>query len=223
MYALYPALYMAHRSQGNFALHFQKDLAEVNFFFLSDVWLDHPNTMHGLEMMLKNCADNDFIPKVMVLCGNFTSQSISQGSSRDIQRYQGTFIVRLSIFGTLFISFSERFEALADLLASYPVIVRNTHIILIPGPLDLAINSTLPRKPLLASVTAKLRSKVPKLHFGTNPCRIKFFHQEIVVFREDIMTKMLRNIIGIKPEVKGDDLKQYVCSISAPSEHFCNH
>jgi DNA polymerase epsilon subunit 2 len=105
----------------------------------------------------------------------------------------------------------ENFDSLADLIASYPLITRNTHFVVVPGPLDHTLNATLPRRPLLSSFVGRLKSKVPKVHFATNPCRIKFFAQEIVVFREDMMARMLRNVIGVKPEAKSEDLKRFVC------------
>jgi len=106
----------------------------------------------------------------------------------------------------------EGFESLADLIASYPLITRNTHFVIVPGPLDITVNSCLPRRPLLSSFTSRLKAKVPKIHFASNPCRIKFFHQEIVIFRENSMGRMLRNIVGVKHEAKGEDLKRYVSS-----------
>ncbi|TFY82947.1 hypothetical protein EWM64_g1062 [Hericium alpestre] len=175
-----------------YTIRIQEDFAGINFFFLSDVWLDHPDTLRGLGKIFDNCIENSFIPKVMVLCGNFTSRGIAQGNSRDISRYQ------------------EGFDALADLISSYPLITQNTHFVLVPGPLDLAVNSILPRRPLLSSFTSRLRSKVPKIHFASNPCRIKFFAQEIVIFREDMMARMLRNLVGVKPSVRNEDLKRYV-------------
>jgi DNA polymerase epsilon subunit 2 len=105
---------------------------------------------------------------------------------------------------------SASFEGLADLIASYPLITRNTHFVLVPGPLDMAINSLLPRRPLLSSLVSRLKTKVPHVHFATNPCRIKFFNQEIVIFREDMMARMLRSVVGVKPEVRNDDLKRFV-------------
>lgn len=62
----------------------------------------------------------------------------------------------------------------------------------------------------MSSFTTKLKNKIPKIHFATNPCRIKFFDQEIVIFREDIMSKMLRNMVGAKVNVSSADLKRYV-------------
>ena len=102
---------------------------------------------------------------------------------------------------------------MADLLASYPLITQQTHFVLVPGPLDLAANSILPRRPLLSSFTNRLRTKVPKLQLASNPCRIKFFGQEIVVFREDIMSRILRNLVGVKPAVRNEELKQFVRSL----------
>lgn len=81
---------------------------------------------------------------------------------------------------------------------------------MVPGPLDIARNSILPRRPLLSSFVSRMRTKVPKVHFATNPCRIKFFGQEIVIFREDTMSRMLRNTIRVKQEAEGDDLRRYV-------------
>ena len=104
----------------------------------------------------------------------------------------------------------ENFDALADLIAAYPLISRSTHFLFVPGPLDITMNTTLPRRPLLSTLVGRLKTKVPKAHFGTNPCRIKFFDQEIVIFREDLMARMLRNVVGVKPDVKSEDLKRFV-------------
>ncbi|KAI0051026.1 DNA polymerase epsilon subunit B [Auriscalpium vulgare] len=180
----------------------QEDFSDMTFFFFSDVWLDHPDTMRGLRKVFDNCIENNYIPKVAVLCGNFTSRGIAQGNSRDVQKYQ------------------EGFDALADLIASYHVLTQNTHIVFVPGPLDLAINSILPRRPLLSSFTARLRAKIPKLHLSSNPCRLKFFGQEIVVFREDMMARMLRNLVGVKPSVRNEDLKRYLVQSILDQSHL---
>jgi DNA polymerase epsilon subunit 2 len=80
----------------------------------------------------------------------------------------------------------------------------------VPGPLDITVNGTLPRQHLLSVFVNRLKTKVPKIHFASNPCRIKFFDQEIVIFREDSMARMLRNAVGVKPGVNSEDLKRYV-------------
>ncbi len=117
----------------------------------------------------------------------------------------------------------EGFDSLADLIASYTLITRRTHFVFVPGPSDLTVNSVLPRKPLLASFTARLRSKIPNVHLASNPCRLKFFGQEIVVFRDDVMSRMLRNLVGVKPDARNEDLKRYVCVIFFYSRLFSIH
>lgn len=66
----------------------------------------------------------------------------------------------------------------------------------------------------MSSFTSKLKNKIPKIHFASNPCRIKFFDQEIVIFREDMMSKILRNMVGAKLDVSSSDLKRYVCGLT---------
>jgi DNA polymerase epsilon subunit 2 len=84
----------------------------------------------------------------------------------------------------------------------------------VPGPLDITANSILPRRPILSSFTGKLKQKLPKAHFMSNPCRIKCFGQEIVIFRDDIMARILRNTMGAKVDVQDDALKKYVSEAS---------
>jgi len=48
----------------------------------------------------------------------------------------------------------------------------------------------------------------------SNPCRIYALGQEIVVFREDLMAKFLRNLITHKPGVGDEELKKYVSVVA---------
>lgn len=170
--------------------------------------------------MFDNCIENSFIPKVIVLCGNFTSRSISQGTGRDAQRYQGTPNLYPGIESYHDLSLTDNFDSLAELIAAYPLIIRKTHFVFVPGPLDSTINATLPRRPLSSLYVSRLKAKLPKAHFATNPCRVKFFGQEIVVFREDTMARMLRNAVGVKTQARSDDLKRFVrprsCGLQVP-------
>lgn len=51
------------------------------------------------------------------------------------------------------------------------------------------------RPPIPNSITEEVRRKLPNSTFTSNPCRIQYCTQEIVVFREDIVTKMCRNCV----------------------------
>lgn len=46
-----------------------------------------------------------------------------------------------------------------------------------------------------ACLVESLQKKVPKAEFVTNPCRMQYCTQEIVLFREDIIMKMCRNCV----------------------------
>ncbi|KAH8113232.1 epsilon DNA polymerase [Phellopilus nigrolimitatus] len=179
-----------------------RELPDLMFHCLSDVWLDHPETFRGLSSIFSRCIDAGAIPRVFVLCGNFTSKGIPQGSSREIQAYQ------------------DNFDRLADLIASFPAIARSTHFVFVPGPLDITANSILPRRSLLSSFVGKLKAKLSKPHFLSNPCRIKCFGQEIVIYREDMMARMLRNIVGVKPDVQNDDLKRFLVQSIVDQSHL---
>jgi DNA polymerase epsilon subunit 2 len=111
----------------------------------------------------------------------------------------------------------EYFDALADLLSSpeYRPIIDKSQFVFVPGPLDPWGSSTLPRPGIPDTFTAKIRARLPRVHFTSNPCRIKFFSQELVIYREDMMSRMLRNLVGIKRAVGDADLKKYVSGLGS--------
>jgi hypothetical protein len=84
-------------AQAQLSIYVRDELQDLHCFFLSDVWLDHPQTMRGLQKMFDHCIENNFIPKVMVMCGNFTSRSIASGNGRDIQGYQGVISMEFAL------------------------------------------------------------------------------------------------------------------------------
>ena len=65
----------------------------------------------------------------------------------------------------------------------------------VPGPTDPGSPNIFPRPPLPQYVTKDISSRLPLARFLTNPARIQYCTQEIVVFREDILTKLARNAI----------------------------
>lgn len=104
----------------------------------------------------------------------------------------------------------DNFTALGDLIVSFPRINHYSHFLFIPGPNDPWSSDLLPRRPIPSTFTQRLSNKIAHAVFGSNPCRIKFMGQEIVVFREDLMAKMMRNLVGVKPDLESADLKRYV-------------
>jgi DNA polymerase epsilon subunit 2 len=74
------------------AVRLREEHPSLAFFCFSDLWLDHPETLDGLRRIFEACIENAFIPKVLILCGNFSSRGIAQTDGREIQRYQGSLL-----------------------------------------------------------------------------------------------------------------------------------
>ena len=115
-----------------------------------------------------------------------------------------------SSFTAKLIPMTAGFKALAEAIASFPTLSQHSHFIFVPGPTDPWSSSTLPRPPIPDSFVEPIRSKVPKATFTSNPARLKYFDQEIVIFREDLMGRMLRNVVQIKEGTEGANMKRYV-------------
>lgn len=79
------------------------------------------------------------------------------------------------------------------------------HFVFVPGPADPfdVSNLVLPRRALPHTLVAGFKAKLPKVSFPSNPCRISYKSQEIVIFRDDLMSRMLRNTVRLKADLAG--------------------
>lgn len=168
-----------------------------------------PKPSLDFKRCLTTASKTTLYPKLLSCVETSPADRLSRGVGRIFNDIMARWDLLSSASRTEFHS-TENFDSLGQLIASYPQITRTTHFVFVPGPLDLTSNVTLPRKPILSSFTSQIRAKVPKVHFASNPCRLKFFAQEIVIFREDTMARMLRNTVEVKPNVMGEDLRRYV-------------
>ena len=113
-------------------------------------------------------------PVCFVLMGNFLSSAQGTGSPDTLRKL---------------------FKALGDMIREFPNLVEQSRFIFVPGPSDPGFANILPRPPLAEFMWQDLVQRVPGCIFTTNPCRIQYGTQEIVILREDILTKMCRNAI----------------------------
>ncbi|GAA5874227.1 hypothetical protein JCM1840_000608 [Sporobolomyces johnsonii] len=164
----------------------QSPAHETSFIILSDLHLDNPKILAALRKVLGvyNDMDEKSIPRLFVLCGNFRARPwVADGENMR--------------------EYADLFAALASLLSSFPSLLAHSHFLLIPGPTDPWSSSTLPRPALPAPLLKALVAKIPNLTLGSNPCRIRWFSQEIVVFRDDLMARMMRNAVRFGSEEDG--------------------
>ena len=65
------------------------EYSRLSFLVMSDLWLDHRRTLDGLRKVFEGCVENDFIPLIFILCGNFTSGSLDLTAGAGLSKYQG--------------------------------------------------------------------------------------------------------------------------------------
>ncbi|XP_065563321.1 DNA polymerase epsilon subunit 2-like isoform X2 [Artemia franciscana] len=153
-----------------------KSLEQANpdamMIFLADVWLDQHMVLEKVRTLLNGYAELQ--PFAIVFMGDFLSSS--KGS-------EGLTLFR------------NQFKKLGEMISEHPQLVKNTKFIFVPGPHDPGFPAILPRPPLPKTLTDGLVQKVPNAIFSTNPCRIQYGTREIVIFREDLVTRMCRNCL----------------------------
>ncbi|KRY38535.1 DNA polymerase epsilon subunit 2, partial [Trichinella spiralis] len=174
----------------------QKEIKELNlnelsqleetfdamFIFLSDIFLDSPKVRKALNCLFDGFSENDPSQLLFfVFSGEFLSE------------YYG--IQQASVL-------QDGFKALADIVVNYPNLVKRAQFIFIPSSADAVFTDTIPRQPLLPSVVAPFKSKVQNCTLATNPCRIRYLSHRIVVFREDIVSRICRNSFYMPNEME---------------------
>lgn len=140
---------------------------EGMFVILSDVHLDKPIVQDKLSVLLEGYKDWDPLP-IFVLMGNFCS---TPAHPKTVTGY---------------------LDDLAQLIARYPRLAQEGRFVLVPGPLDPGLGEILPRPPLPPSFRTALHQKVRHVRFASNPCRIRYFSKEIVLFRQNTVSQLRR-------------------------------
>ncbi|GAA5982326.1 hypothetical protein JCM5350_006145 [Sporobolomyces pararoseus] len=177
----------------------------TSFIILSDLHLDNAKIVTALRSMLGvyDEMEEQEIPKLFILCGNFRSRPwLADGEN--IREY------------------SDLFSQFATLLSSFPSLLAHSQFLLVPGPTDPWSSSVLPRPPLPESLLKPLLAKIPNLTLGSNPCRVRWFSQEIVIFRDDLMARMMRNAVRFVGDegVKKGDLKKALVQTILDQAHL---
>ncbi|KAG0263305.1 DNA polymerase epsilon subunit 2 [Actinomortierella ambigua] len=152
-----------------------EEYEDIAFVILSDVWLDQPKTFTALRKIFQGYATST-VPLAFILCGSFKSEPFVY-SGQDTGPYR------------------QSFTQLGELIAEFPVLANFSYFVFVPGPNDPWGGTTLPRPKIPDLFTHKLSSLVKRAIFTTNPCRIKYCDQELVIFREDILNKLRRNCV----------------------------
>lgn len=152
----------------------EQKYSNATIVFLSDVFLDDPQVMEYLNILFTGYSEAP--PTAFVFMGNFSVAPY--GTERNE-------------------NFRQSFVSLAELIQLFPDIIEQSQFVFVPGPLDPGLGNILPRPPIPACLTKYFRQHVPNSVFTSNPCHLQFCTQEIVVFREDIISKLSRACIRV--------------------------
>ena len=151
--------------------------SDAAFIILSDVWLDRAEVVDGLrKLFIGYCL---VPPTAFILMGNFLS---SPHGSRHA------------------LVLKEKLKMLGELISEYQEVHEECQFLFVSGPSDPGYANIYPRPAMPDHITEDLRALVPKARFVSNPCRVQFCTREMVIFREDIVTKMCRNCIYFPEE-----------------------
>ncbi|KAJ8674104.1 hypothetical protein QAD02_005366 [Eretmocerus hayati] len=153
-----------------------------DIFFFSEFWVDHEKVLNKFEVLLSGFSDEP--PTAIVLCGHFSSSPLNSSSTKKLR---------------------EGFKKIAAIITRFPAIQESTTFVLVPGPYDPSAPKVLPRPPLSKYIVEDLIKVVPKVILATNPCRIQLCTKEIVVFRENILSKLCRNTLHYPNKTRDED------------------
>ena len=153
----------------------EKKSVEFIIVIVSDIVLDRPGATEQLHRIFEGFESAETAP-LFVLLGPFLSKPIAA--------FPGGRVAAL-----------HAFEALSDSLEGCEFLCREAKFLLIPGPRDAGCSSALPRRALPDELVTSLKKKVSHLTLASNPCRIRYYTQEIVFFREGLISQMQRNAL----------------------------
>lgn len=170
--------------------------SDAMFVFISDVHLDDHRVMEKLSVLFTGYAEAP--PTAFVFMGNFDSTPYGPQKNQKLK---------------------ENFKSLGDLILGFPILVEKSQFLFIPGPQDPVPANILPFPPLPSVLTSDITSRIPNSQFCSNPVRIQFCSQEIVVFREDIMNKFCRHCVRFPSE--GTDLPNHFTKTILSQAHLC--
>lgn len=172
---------------------------------VAECHLDSPRTLDALRAIFStysSSGERADLPLSIVLMGNFLSAASMAGSTKG---------------GS--VEYKEHFDALASMLSEFPQILASTTLIFVPGDNDpwastfsKGAATVLPRMGLPELLTSRVRRAVANANqesgakegekgevvWASNPARMSMFGpvEELVLFRDDISSRMRRNAIN---------------------------
>ena len=146
---------------------------DTMFVILSDMMLDRPLNMEKLETVFQGYEQCGVDP-LFIMIGSFTSMYYLEDGNRE--------------------AIKDVFDNLANVICSCPRLSKQAKFVFVPSEFDPGIGTVFPRHGI-SDLFVKGLKKVSHVSFASNPCRIRYYTQEIVIYRENLLQKMHRTSI----------------------------
>jgi DNA polymerase epsilon subunit 2 len=183
----------------------EKSAADAMFLFLSDVHLDKRHVITGIRTIFQGYLEDDVNPTVVVLMGSFLSHPFGQAPTDP------------SVL-------AARFTELGQMIAKeFHLLAEQCMFIIVPSPLDAGPGNILPRPPMPPMITQGFVDALgsDRVFLTSNPCRIRYMTQEIVILREDLLDKMIRHC-AVRPDVTDSTfMAEHLVKSIVDQAHLC--
>mmetsp|Transcript_2177 Transcript_2177/g.5020 ORF Transcript_2177/g.5020 Transcript_2177/m.5020 type:complete len:555 (-) Transcript_2177:60-1724(-) len=183
---------------------------EAAFVIVSEIHLDNPTVVASLRRMLQAYEDLDEAPLLFAFMGNFCSLPFGEGDGQCSAKEYKSLMTKLG-----------------DLLVEVPRLLESSTFMIMPGPRDPVANAgNLPQHALPKFFTRDLEQMIQsvapnaKFKFSTNPCRIKYLTQEVVLFREEMLRKMRRFCV-CEPDESKWSMAEHQARTYLQQSHLC--
>lgn len=164
----------------NRLLEYERGNVDATIVFLADCWLDDPQVVQKLQTLL--IGYNEMPPIAIVLMGPFI-----RNLSNPLQ-------------------LKSKLQLLGEIISNNcPILKKETDLILVPALDDPVAPVIFPRVGLPEKICEGLKRLVPRTILASNPCRLQYCTQQIVVCRADLVTKLCRNTINFPNTGKLED------------------
>lgn len=154
---------------------------DARIIFCADCHLDDAKSLKAIRTMLTTYEIAP--PLAIVMLGNFSSSAQhTNGASAQYKEY---------------------WDDLAAILDDFPKLCQSTKFVFVPGsndPWSLGGVTILPRRPISKAFTNRVQRACKDVVFATNPCRLAYYTQEIVICRDSMVERLRRTNLTIKGE-----------------------
>lgn len=177
----------------------EKQAHKARFVIISDVWLDQPQIFTRFRTLFDGFNASGHLPELFILLGPFSSVTMTDGP-RAWSHYQD-----------LFDRFAEFIERIKN--------VRNTRFIFVPSTSDPGFVDSMTPRPAMPEIIFDAWKRA-NLDFvaASNPCRIVYFTQEIVIYRHELTSQFRKHDLKLEaaplPKHSSDEVEELSQDIS---------